>query len=794
MRFGCSWVLSLLLGMTLVGCSGSFGGGQSADGGGDDATDENPAVQGIGAADSAGAHDGTTVDAGHHDATATAETGTTGGEGGGEGGTVAEAGDEGPPPGCGTGDIECSGACVPSDVHNCGTCGHDCTNLAHVAGATSCTTAGACSFPATACAAGWADCDGKPDDGCETDITKPGTCGSCTNVCPANDPVCAGGMCVSGCPVATPKLCSGTCVDTTSNANDCNGCGLACPNNVQNAQPTCVSSACSFTCNGGFTGCPTAAPTGCVDEQHDATNCGGCAKVCPSPSTTGTGQPACAAGVCTLDCNAGLTACPVVNPAECTNTSTDLSNCGTCGDVCKTTVSNATPTCAASQCGFACDTGFLLCDANTCIPAADTVNGAFVSPSGSGSTCTAAQPCTTIAAAIATGKTILYLDQGTYTEVVALAANVTIHGAWTDSAGSWTNCNGTNATSIIAAPAGQMSAVTTTSAGTWTLDTLTVENNTTASAGQSLYGVFANAGSLTLDNVSVSVAGGGAAAASVAQGATGSAPPVSCTAATSNAGANGSPAGAPGVGASQGTYALGGFTAASGTPGQQGNPGTNGGPGAASTNCSSNSCAYPPQAAGCNGAFCCTHSTTNTAACEVTTSCGGSYCGQPGGVGCGAGGGGPGGGGNGGGASVGVFVGNVAVALEGSVAMQTGAGGAGGSGGLGGNPATGSTGATGASTPAVQSCSKASTGGSNYACAVGTSTALLGGAGSTGGNGSAGGAGGGGAGGDSLCYALFGTGQVTGATPTCTPKSGGLGGNQGGGALQGAAGRSAVHN
>lgn len=791
MRFSSSGALWLPFAMTLAGCSGTFDASGGADAGVGDATEENPLVQGIGTGDGGGAHDGTSADAGHHDATTAAETGTSTGEGGT---VVDEAGDEGPPPGCPTGDLQCSGACVPSDVHNCGTCGHDCTNLAHVAGATSCTAAGACSFPASACATGWADCDGNPDDGCETDITKPATCGSCTNACPANEPVCAAGTCVSGCPATTPTLCSGTCVDTTSNASDCNGCGLGCPNDVTNAQPTCASGQCTFTCNGGFSGCPTAAPTACVDEQHDATNCGGCANLCPAPSMSGTGQAACAAGVCTLDCNAGLTACPVANPAECTNTTTDLSNCGGCGDVCKTTVANATPTCAASQCGFACNSGFIGCPAaapTTCIPAADTVNGAFVSPSGSGSTCSAAQPCTTIAAAIATGKTILYLDQGMYTEVVALAANVTIHGGWTDSAGSWTNCNGTNATSIIAAPAGQPSAVTMTSAGTLTLDTLTVENNTTASAGQSLYGVFATAGSLTLNNVSVSVAGGGAAAPVAAQGATGSAPPASCTAATSNAGANGSPAGAPGAGALQGTYGLVGFAPATGTPGQQGNPGTNGGPGATSTNCSQNSCAYAPQA--CGGTFCCTSSSDSTATCAITTSCGSSYCGQPGEVGCGGGGGGLGGGGNGGGASVGVFAGNAAVVLAGSVAIQTGAGGAGSSGGLGGNPANGSTGATGASATAPQSCGHAKSG-TEYDCTVAGNTALLGGAGSTGGNGSAGGAGGGGAGGDSVCYALFGTGQVTGATPTCTPKSGGPGGNQGGGALQGAAGRSALHN
>ena len=276
-----SWVFSVPLATTLVACNGGFGAGEADDAGASDATEANPPVQGVSPGDSGEAHDGTTIgDAGHHDATsgeASAETGTSGGEGGG----VVEAGDEAPPSGCPTGDLSCSGACVPNDVHNCGTCGNDCTNLPHVAGATSCSAAGACTFPASACAVGWADCDGNPSNGCETDVTKPATCGSCTNACPTNEPVCAAGTCVSGCPTATPTLCSGTCVDTTSNASDCNGCALACPNDVANAQPTCASSKCTFTCNGGFSGCPTAAPTACVDEQHDATNCGGCAKIAP---------------------------------------------------------------------------------------------------------------------------------------------------------------------------------------------------------------------------------------------------------------------------------------------------------------------------------------------------------------------------------------------------------------------------------------------------------------------------------------------------------------------------------
>ena len=773
MRFGWSWVLSLSLAATVVACSGAFGAGQGADAGGDDATDENPQVMGMGGADSSAGHDGTTGDAGHHDATAAAETGTT--EGGGEGGTVAEAGDEGPPPGCGTGDIECSGACVPSDVHNCGTCGHDCTNLAHVAGATSCTAAGACSFPATACATGWADCNGKPDDGCETDITKPGTCGSCTNVCTANAPVCAGGMCVSGCPVGAPKLCSGTCVDTTSNANDCNGCGLACPNSVPNSQPTCVSSACTFTCNGNFSGCPVGAPTACVDEVHDANNCGGCNKTCPGP-TSGTGSPACVASACSLNCSAGLTACPVVGPTECANTTTDLSNCGSCGDVCTTAVQNATPTCITSQCGFACKTGFLLCNSSTCIPAADTVNGAFVSPGGSGSTCSATQPCATIGAAIATGKPIVYLDKGTYTEQVILPnAALTVHGGWTFSGGTWTNCGGTNATSILSAPAGLTSTVTTSSSNTWAFDAVTIENNTTASAGQSLYGVLLSSGGLTLTDVAIEAAAGGAGG-NGGPGAQGAAPYATCSVnGTSNAGANGA-VGLLGSAGQMGTYAATGYVLMPGTSGAVATGGYNGGPGGTNSHAS---CGYAADHDGCGG------SSTVT-----------SGAGTPG---CGGGPGGGGAPGAGGGASIGVFAGGTASITLSAVTVQTGGGGRGGQGGTGGLGVSGSTGAVGSMAQYDINCANTPPGchpgGAPPCGCAGTPVPLAGGAaGGPGGAGGNGGAGGGGTGGDSLCYATGG-GQVAGL-PSCLAGVGGTGGldGTGGSAAQGATGRSGTHN
>jgi hypothetical protein len=133
-------------------------------------------------------------------------------------GDVAEAG------GCLATELSCGGACVASDAHNCGACGHDCTSLANLSGPASCDPTGQCVFAATACTAGWTHCTSNPDDGCETDITQASHCGSCINTCPAPAPLCVnsggGYACTSTCPSTTPTTCSGACIDTTSNASN----------------------------------------------------------------------------------------------------------------------------------------------------------------------------------------------------------------------------------------------------------------------------------------------------------------------------------------------------------------------------------------------------------------------------------------------------------------------------------------------------------------------------------------------------------------------------------------------
>jgi hypothetical protein len=770
MRFDGAFSLALLM---LGACTGGFDRQATDDTPAEAGADGNPTIRGASPSDagveSAAASEAALPDAPGGDAPvgdAGAANDSPANDGALADEEPAEPTESGPST-CAGGALDCSGTCVSSDVHDCGTCGHDCTGLPHVSGATSCTTAGACSFPASACAPGWADCDGNPDNGCEQDITTPASCGACGNVCPADDPVCGGGACVTGCPAATPEPCGGTCVNTASDPGDCDGCGHVCPA-VPNGQPTCASSTCGFTCNSGFSGCPTSAPTSCVDEATDPTNCGACGKSCPGP-TSGSGQPACAAGACTLDCSAGLTACPTAAPTECANTTDDTTNCGGCGDVCPSPPPNAQEKCTSSKCGFTCDAGFLECNGTSCI--GPDPDGLFVSPSGSATAgCTAAAPCSSIGSAIAAAgsnaKTI-YLDQGTYSEQVALPANITIVGGWTwgQSAGTWTNCNGTNATSVISAESGAPPIM----AMGGKLDTLTVVDGATATAGQTLYGVLVTAGAVTLNSVAIQVNNGGAGHAGT-QGSAGGAP--DCATASS-APSNGL-TGAGGVN----SFAPDEYIPGDGAIGTAGTSGNNGSPGQAAP--IESSCGLAADGDGCGTS---------------------QKQGGPGTGGCGGGGGGGGTGGSGGGASIGVYVAQGgSVTLSGSTSIQTGAGGSGGQGGAGGTGAVGSPGATGTTVEYFTGCEVTPTGckvgNGTCGCSKGNSELGPGGAaGGTGGAGGNGGAGGGGAGGDSVCYAPFQLVTVSGSLDcvTGTPGVGGLDGN-GSTAKQGAAGFAGVHN
>jgi hypothetical protein len=96
------------------------------------------------------------------------------------------------PSGCAPGLADCDhdGVCETdiTSPENCGGCGRACTVGPHATGTCSHGTCG------ITCSAGFGDCDAVGDNGCESDLTTPGTCGSCSNSCGG---ACENGACAS---------------------------------------------------------------------------------------------------------------------------------------------------------------------------------------------------------------------------------------------------------------------------------------------------------------------------------------------------------------------------------------------------------------------------------------------------------------------------------------------------------------------------------------------------------------------------------------------------------------------
>lgn len=93
----------------------------------------------------------------------------------------------------------------------------------------------------------------------------------------------------------------------------------------------CDGASCSSECPGQLMSCPG---LGCIDTSSDLKNCGGCGEVCAAPGAGGA-KPLCRNGQCVFSCpaDAGPTvqACPGVG---CVDVTKSPENCGGCGTVC----------------------------------------------------------------------------------------------------------------------------------------------------------------------------------------------------------------------------------------------------------------------------------------------------------------------------------------------------------------------------------------------------------------------------------------------------------------------------
>ncbi|MEZ4390038.1 MAG: hypothetical protein R3A48_02990 [Polyangiales bacterium] len=272
-----------------------------------------------------------------------------------------------------------------ASTEHCGACGAGCVAQGGVARCAS----GRCEI--ASCEAGFADCNGRVDDGCETDLRSSATaCGACGVRCPGSQR-CARGACVLECPVSQ-QVCSGACVDRLTDPRNCGGCGSVCASNTR-----CVAGECSLDCAAGLAACDGR----CENLLTSAANCGGCGVACPArPGAT----PTCQGGLCGRSCLPGRADCDGVASNGCeVDLRADASSCGTCGFRC--VVANGVGACVNGGCGIAaCAAGFADCDGaasdgcetpvrrddrncgacgNVCATGTSCVDGACVPPPGS---------------------------------------------------------------------------------------------------------------------------------------------------------------------------------------------------------------------------------------------------------------------------------------------------------------------------------------------------------------------------------------------------------------------------
>jgi hypothetical protein len=173
------------------------------------------------------------------------------------------------------------------------------------------------------CHPGWGDCDGRFDNGCEEDLTRPEGCNGCANAC-AQGQFCAGSAgCMSAC---APPLtdCGGACVDLNTSPFHCGECFKACTDQ-QWHRPVCAAGVCGqqIVCGSGAVACGNV----CSVIDEDPAHCGGCGQKCKVPAG---GTTSCRAGVCVPHCPTGFTLCG----DKCVDLQSDPGHCGACNDAC----------------------------------------------------------------------------------------------------------------------------------------------------------------------------------------------------------------------------------------------------------------------------------------------------------------------------------------------------------------------------------------------------------------------------------------------------------------------------
>ncbi len=235
---------------------------------------------------------------------------------------------------CAVGDMLCAGRCASQSdpTYGCGSA--SCQRCLLPQARPSC-NGGGCAV--AACEPGWADQDGDPANGCETDLSAPATCTTALLSCTGTNNLCSPTGCVASC---TPPLtqCGSRCIDLTQSLANCGQCGHSC-SAPSGGFPTCSPQGICGTpaCFPGLTACSGS----CVDLSNDGQNCGSCGNACPA--ATSAASP-CSDGRCNAVCQPGWALCG----SACVTTQTDPANCGACAHACGSTDICVTGSCTTA--------------------------------------------------------------------------------------------------------------------------------------------------------------------------------------------------------------------------------------------------------------------------------------------------------------------------------------------------------------------------------------------------------------------------------------------------------------
>ena len=260
-----------------------------------------------------------------------------------------------------------------TDPNNCGECGNACPASGRLEEYIC--VEGRCQMICTG--QGSLDCDGIPDNGCETMLPNNDHCGVCGLKCPADKP-CIDRMIYGwGCGCRTGEIyCASPvapCVDPRYDDDNCGACNNKCPPEGDggelppNTYSGCWDSACgTLKCNWGYGNCDSDSANGCEESVLTDENCGLCGVKCTGGAKCRLTPDPLRMPVCM--CAEGLTFCGGVDytgleKGECKDLSFDNYNCGTCGQSCHTTgLQNASESCVYGKCVMNCMQGWADCN------------------------------------------------------------------------------------------------------------------------------------------------------------------------------------------------------------------------------------------------------------------------------------------------------------------------------------------------------------------------------------------------------------------------------------------------